>query len=149
MKRAAAGALFMAAMLAVYLWATAYQAWVMIISGQPVAIIMGIALMALPVVGVWALVRELMFGFRSAALTKRLESEGPLPFDDLPHKPSGGVVRASADEVFPQYAAEVEAQPESWRAWFRLGLAYDACGDRRRARSAIRQSIKLAAINPA
>ena len=30
-----------------------------------------------------------------------------------------------------------------WDAWFRLALAYDASGDRRRARWATRQAIKL------
>ncbi|MFP3380386.1 tetratricopeptide repeat protein, partial [Bacillus sp. SIMBA_069] len=52
-------------------------------------------------------------------------------------------LRDAADEQFPQYRAEVEAAPESWRAWFRLGLAYDASGDRRRAREALRQAIRL------
>jgi Flp pilus assembly protein TadD len=52
-------------------------------------------------------------------------------------------VRAAADEQFPRYQAEVTAAPESWRAWFRLGLAYDASGDRRRARHAIRTAISL------
>ena len=50
---------------------------------------------------------------------------------------------AQQDEQFPQFKAEVEAQPENWRAWFRLGLAYDASGDRRRARAALRESIRL------
>jgi Flp pilus assembly protein TadD len=51
-------------------------------------------------------------------------------------------LRDAADEEFPRYKAEVEAAPDSWRAWFRLGLAYDASGDRRRARSALRESIR-------
>ena len=37
----------------------------------------------------------------------------------------------------------MEAAPEDWRAWFRLGLAYDASGDRRRARKAIIRAISL------
>ena len=34
-----------------------------------------------------------------------------------------------------------EAAPDSWRAWFRLALAYDAAGDRTRARAAARQAL--------
>lgn len=35
---------------------------------------------------------------------------------------------------------DVERQPSDWRAWFRLGLAYQDAGDRRRARKAMRQA---------
>jgi Flp pilus assembly protein TadD len=42
----------------------------------------------------------------------------------------------------------VEQDPASWRAWFRLGLAYDASGDRRRARGAIRRAIALQGAEP-
>lgn len=147
--RAAAGALLMAGLLALYLWATAYQAWVMVASGQPIAVVMGIALFILPAIGLWALIRELMFGFRSASLGKRLASEGPMPFSDVDHRASGRVDRAVADAAFPAYADAVDAEPESWRAWFKLGIAYDAAGDRKRARASIRQAIALAKVNPA
>jgi len=143
MNRTAVGVVVMAVLLGLYLWATGYQGYVMIFSGQPVLIVMGLALLVLPVVGAWALFRELHFGVVSARLVKQLEFEGNLPIDDLPHTPSGRTVRAAADEEFPLFAAEVDAAPESWRAWFRLGLAYDASGDRKRAREAIRMAIKL------
>ncbi len=52
-------------------------------------------------------------------------------------------MRAEADAAFPRYREEVEAAPEDWRAWYRLGLAYDGSGDRRRARAAIRRAIAL------
>ncbi len=139
----------MAALLALYLWAAAYQGVVMIGTGVPVAIVMGIALIVLPVVGAWALWREIAFGINSTKLVNILESEGSLPGDDLPHRPSGKPVRADADKEFPVYAAAVDAQPESWRAWCRLGLAYDASGDRKRARTASRKAIALHKSNPA
>jgi hypothetical protein len=143
MRRSFMGALLMAGLLALYLWAAGYQGYIMIISGQPIVVVMGVALLVLPLVGAWALWRELSFGFRSAALTRELAALGQLPVDDLPHSPSGRPDRAAADAEFPRYAAEVEADPQSWVAWFRLGLAYDASGDRRRARAAIRRSIAL------
>ena len=61
----------------------------------------------------------------------------------LPLSPSGRIEREAADSVFPRYKSDVEQHPEDWRAWFRLALAYDASGDRRRARWATRQAIKL------
>ena len=72
-----------------------------------------------------------------------LADEGGLPVDDLPRTPGGRIVRGAADAQFPAYQAEVEAAPEEWRAWFRLSCAYDAAGDRKRARSAMRQAGKL------
>lgn len=55
----------MAVLLALYLWAAAYQGVVMISTGVPVAIVMGVALIVLPVVGAWALWREISFGINS------------------------------------------------------------------------------------
>ena len=69
-------------------------------------------------------------------------AEGGLPDEELPLLPSGRIDRAAADAVFPAYQAAAEADPGNWRTWYRLGLAYDASGDRRRARWAMRQSIR-------
>jgi hypothetical protein len=132
-----------------YMWVAGYQAYVMMSSGNGIVITMGIALLILPVIGVWALIRELSFGIRSGGLIKRLKAEGGLPVDDLPHRPSGRTVRDAADDEFPRYAAHVEQEPESWRAWLRLGLAYDASGDRKRARWAVRTAIAFSRANPA
>jgi len=109
------------------------------------AIAMGAALVVLPIIAAWALGRELWFGVRAERLGKRLESEGALPGDRVSVRPSGRVVREDADAVFPGYRADVEAHPQDWRAWYRLGIAYDAAGDRRRGRAAVRQAIRLEA----
>lgn len=137
------GVLLMTALLVLYLWAAAYQGYVMITTGQPVAIIMGVALIVLPLVGGWALFRELSFGFASAKLVKLLQAEGPLPGDDLDHTPSGKAVRAEAEKEFSTFASEAEHNPTSWQAWMKLGIAYDNSGDRKRARAAVRQAISL------
>lgn len=142
--RSIAGVIFISVMLAIYLALTVQIAVALVTSHDGIAIAMGVALFILPVVGAWSLGRELVFGVQSAKLTRLLAGEGNLPEDDLPHLPSGRTIRDAADEAFPAYAAEVEANPASWQAWFRLGLAYDACGDRRRARSSIRKAIILA-----
>ena len=114
-----------------------------IASGEPVAVVLGIGVLLLPVLGLGLIWREIGFGRRSAELARALEDEGGLPVDDLPRRPSGRVDRGAADEAFAARQAEVEAEPESWQAWYRLALAYDDAGDRARARSAVRRAISL------
>lgn len=103
----------------------------------------GAAYLVLPVVGAWALIRELMFGARTEQMAKVLEAEGGLPVDELPRTPGGRIVRAAADAEFEKYRAEAEAAPTDWRSWFRLSCAYDAAGDRKRARASMRDAVKL------
>lgn len=136
-------AIVMAVLLALYLLLVVRLGVVLIIGGTGIGIAMAVALFVLSAIAAWALLRELWFGIQTQRLVRILEREGLLPVDDLPHRASGRPLRDAADEEFPQYKAEVEAQPRSWRAWFRLGLAYDASGDRRRARRAMREAIKL------
>jgi hypothetical protein len=135
------GTIVMAVLLALYLVAVAQYAFLLLGSGDAIAIGIGAALIVLPIIGAWALLSEILFVARGNRLVARLGSEGGLPADDLPRSPSGRIDRAAADLEFPAYQAAVEASPESWRDWLRLGLAYDASGDRRRARWATRQAI--------
>lgn len=137
------GVAVMALALLLYIVLVGQRAVLLLASGDGMAIAMGVALLVLPLVAVWALGRELWFGVRAERVGKRLQAEGALPDAAVAVRPSGRVERADADAVFPQYQAEVEAAPDDWRAWYRLGLAYDAAGDRRRARAAVRQAIRL------
>ena len=141
--RARIAAIVMAALLALYLVFVAQYALRLISSESGIDKALGIALAVLPIIGAWALLAELLFAFRAGILTRILAVEGNLPLDSLPKLASGRPDRLAADAEFPTYQAEVEASPESWRAWFRVGLAYDASGDRRRARWAVRQAIRL------
>lgn len=134
----------MVALLGIYLVFAVRFGLLLVGLGEPVAIGMGIALLALPLLGVWALVVELRFAVRAERLGVRLGDEGGLPAEELPLLPSGRVDRAAAAEVFPAYQKATEAAPEDWRTWYRLGLAYDAAGDRRRARWATQQAMRLA-----
>jgi tetratricopeptide (TPR) repeat protein len=120
-----------------------------IASGEPVAVGLGVGVLVLPVIGLALVWREIMFGRRSAQLASALEAEGGLPEDDLPRRPSGRVDRVAADEAFGLRKAEVEAEPSSWQAWYRLALAYDDAGDRSRARAAVRKAISLYDERPA
>ena len=133
----------MSLLLVLYLVLMGWRALMFIQSGEPVGVIIGLALLVLPIIGFWALAREILFGVRSERLVHLLEAQGGLPVDDLPRRPSGRPFREAADAEFPQYQSEADADPENWRVWLRLGLAYDASGDRRRARAAIRRAITL------
>lgn len=146
--RALIGSLVMAALLGLYLWAAFFQGIILIGTAEPIAVAMGVALIVLPVVGAWALYRELRFGFSSQKLLKIIQAEGDVPGADLDHRPSGRPIREQADKEFPRYAQAVDENPESWKAWFRLGIAYDGSGDRKRARAAIRTAIALHRKNP-
>lgn len=137
------GVAVMAVLLALYIVLVGQRAWLLMTSGEAVGVAIGIALVVLPLIAAWALGRELWFGVRAEQLGRRLEAEGGLPEDEVAVLPSGRVVRADGDAVFPAYRADAEAHPDDWRVWFRLGLAYDAAGDRRRAREAVRTAIRL------
>jgi cytochrome c-type biogenesis protein CcmH/NrfG len=137
------GVVVMTALLALYIVLVGQRAWLLMASGDPIAVAMGIALIVLPLIAAWALGRELWFGVRAQQLGRRLEAEGALPQDEVTVRPSGRVLREDGDAVFPAYRADAEAHPDDWRAWYRLGLAYDAAGDRRRAREAVRAAIRL------
>lgn len=142
--RTRAAAVLMAVLLALYLVLVGRTAVLLILSDEPVGKAIGIALAVLPLLGAWALVSELVFAVRAERLLGRLEAEGALPDEQVPTLPSGRLDRAAVDELFPAYRAAVEREPESWKAWLRLALAYDGSGDRRRARWATRQAIRLA-----
>ncbi|MHB1172521.1 MAG: hypothetical protein ACYCZY_08500 [Lacisediminihabitans sp.] len=135
--------IIMSALLLLYLALVTQLAFRLIAIDNGVSKALGVALIVLPLLGAWALGAELLFGIRSQRLVGLLRSTGELPLDTLPKRASGRPERAAADAEFPRYQTEVEADPGSWKAWFRLGLAYDASGDRRRARQSIRRAIAL------
>jgi cytochrome c-type biogenesis protein CcmH/NrfG len=112
-------------------------------SGSVVGVLLGVALLILPVLGLLLVWREIEFGRRTAQLARALDAEGGLPVDDLPRRPSGRVDRTAADAAFQDMRRHTEEHPEDWRAWFRLALAYDAAGDRTRARAAARHAVAL------
>jgi tetratricopeptide (TPR) repeat protein len=141
--RGRVGALVMAALLVLYIVLVGQRAVALFATGEGVAIGLGVGLVVLPLLGVFALVAEIRFGLATQSMVGELRDAGELPVDDVPRRPSGRYDRAAADAAFPAYREAVERSADDYRAWFRLGLAYDACGDRRRARQAIRWSLTL------
>lgn len=137
------GVVVMAALLALYLVFAVRYGVVMLGVGEPIAVAIGVALLLLPLLAAGTIVAEIVFGVRAERLARRLEREGGLPTEQLASTPSGRIDRAAADAVFPVYRRAVEESPDDWAAWFRLALAYDASGDRRRARWATRKAISV------
>lgn len=143
MSRAKVGVAIVSIALLLYFWFTYQRAWIMVTDESLLAKGLGLALFALPIVGAWTLVRELMFGAQTERIADVLASEGGLPPDNLPRTPGGRIVREAADAEFERYRAETDTAPDDWRSWFRLSCAYDAAGDRKRARESMRRAIRM------
>ncbi|MFI7060840.1 hypothetical protein ACIBL3_07655 [Kribbella sp. NPDC050124] len=134
-------AIVLAVVFVAYAVLLGWRGVLLIGTGDRVAVGLGVAVLVIPVLGAFLVWRELQFGRRTEILARELEAAGGLPVDDLPRRPSGRVDRAAADVAFEKYRAEAEAAPDDWRVWFRLSTAYDAAGDRRRARASMRTAI--------
>ncbi|WP_336922701.1 hypothetical protein [Aquipuribacter sp. SD81] len=128
--------------LGFYLWGLLDRSAAVLSDGGPAGWALAFGMVVLVVAGVGVAVAEVRFGLATQRLGRTLDDEGALP-EDVPRLPSGGRDRAGADAAFARYRAETEAEPGSWRAWFRLALAYDMAGDRKRARAAARHAVRL------
>ncbi|MDY3049847.1 MAG: hypothetical protein SOR40_08785 [Rothia sp. (in: high G+C Gram-positive bacteria)] len=136
-------AALISAALALYLAVTLGRGLLLIQSGDPVGLLLGLALLVLPLLGGWSMLREIYFGSQIQQMGQELEAAGALPEDRLPRSPAGRIDRQAADAQFAPFAQQVEAEPTSWANWFRLALAYDASGDRKRARKSMRTALAL------
>jgi tetratricopeptide (TPR) repeat protein len=137
------GALAVTALLALYLWAVAGRGLAMIDTAEPLLIGIGVGILVLPLLVLAFIAREFWLAARVQAMAEALAAAGDLPVDDLPRSPGGRIDRAAADAAFAGPRAAVEAEPGDWRAWYHLAFAYDAAGDRRRARAALRKAVAL------
>ncbi|BCN48672.1 hypothetical protein GS894_08350 [Rhodococcus hoagii] len=112
--------------------------------GRAVPVVLGIAVLVLPFLGVWMVVATIRSGLAHQHLARRMHDEGlELDVDDLPRRPSGRIERDAADELFAQVKREWEADPDNWRNSYRLARAYDYAGDRGRARETMRRAVAL------
>lgn len=112
--------------------------------GRAVPVVLGIAVLVLPFLGVWMVVATIRSGLAHQHLARRMHDEGlELDVDDLPRRPSGRIERDAADELFAQVKQEWEADPDNWRNSYRLARAYDYAGDRGRARETMRRAVAL------
>lgn len=143
MSRSKAGAVLMTALLLLFGGVVAGRGVALVRTGEPVAVLLGAAVLVVVALAVVLLLREWALAARVQRMADELAARGGLPVDDLPRSPGGRVDRTAADAAFADARADVEAHPDDWAAWYRLGFAYDAAGDRRRAREALRRAARL------
>lgn len=120
------------------------SALLLIGTGRPAAVGLGLAVLIMPIIGAWALVATLRAGFAHQRLARLAAADGmELDVSALPRRPSGRLDRDAADTLFHQVRAEVEAEPGDWRRWYRLARAYDYAGDRGRAREVMKKAVVM------
>jgi hypothetical protein len=113
-------------------------------SGTPAAVALGIGVLILPAVGAWVLFATLRAGLAHQRLARLAGEDGmELDVTDLPRLPSGRIARDAADALFQTTRAELDADPDNWRRWYRLARAYDYAGDRGRARETMRTAVAM------
>lgn len=135
---------FLCLALLVYFVTLTRTAVALLRTGTPAAIALGIGVLLLPIVGLWAVAATLRAGFAHQRLARLAAQDGvDLDVSGLPKTPSGRVQRDAADALFQTVRGEVEADPDDWRGWYRLARAYDYAGDRSRAREAMRTAVAL------
>jgi cytochrome c-type biogenesis protein CcmH/NrfG len=116
----------------------------LIADGRAAAIGLGVAVLVLPLIGLWAMVATLRAGFAHQRLARLAAEDGmDLDVSELPRRASGRIERDAADSLFDMVRSELEADPGNWRRWYRLARAYDYAGDRSRAREAMKKAVLL------
>jgi len=135
---------FMCVALVLYFVLLGRIALAFITSGEPAAIGLGLALLIMPLIGIWAMVSTLRAGFTHQRLGRIVKGEGmELDVSSLPRKASGRIDRDAADALFATVRDELENDPHNWRRWYRLARAYDYAGDRSRAREAMKKAVEM------
>lgn len=135
--RTVAGVALMSALLALYIVFAAYQAALLVASGQPLTLLFGLALFVAPIIGIWSLVRELVFGRDAGRLLRRYTAENGEPQVPVINRRD----RAAVDALL------ATPDPGTWQAALIHGLTLDTVGRRREARSVVRVAIRLAALD--
>ena len=137
---------FLCLALVVYFVILARTAVALIRTGTPAALALGIGVLILPIVGAWAMVATLRAGLAHQRLVLLAREDGmDLDVSELPRTPGGRIQREAADALFATVRAEVDADPDDWRRWYRLARAYDYAGDRGRARETMRRAVEMQA----
>ncbi|HZQ33760.1 MAG TPA: hypothetical protein VFB19_18760 [Mycobacterium sp.] len=137
---------FLCVALVVYLILLGQIAMGFILSGHAPAIGLGVALMILPLIGIWVMVSTLRDGLAHQRLARMIHDDGmELDVSTLPRTPSGRIRRDAADELFHTVRQDVKRDPDDWRNWYRLARAYDYAGDRRRARETMAKAVAMEA----
>lgn len=135
---------FMCLALLTYLAMLGRIAVLLILSGSVPAVGLGLAVLIMPFIGVWAMIATLRDGLAHQRLARLIADDGmELDVSALPRRPSGRIERDAADALFHAVRDELDADPDNWQRWYRLGRAYEYAGDRRRAREALKTAVRL------
>lgn len=135
---------FMCVAMVAYLVMLGRVAVAMIGSGRAAAAGLGLALLILPVIGLWAMIATLRAGFAYQRLARLIAEDGlDIDASALPRRASGRIQRDATDALFAAVRTELEDDADDWRRWYRLARAYDYAGDRRRAREAMKTALQL------
>lgn len=90
---------------------------------------LGLALLILPVIGLWAMIATLRAGFAYQRLARLIAEDGlDIDASALPRRASGRIQRDAADALFAAVRTELEDDADDWRRWYRLARAYDYAG---------------------
>lgn len=114
---------------ALFAWGLGWIAWGFARAGGAVGWGLALAVLVLVALTVWVTWREVAFGMAAARLSRAVGTD---------------VARVDDPRAeFEAAQADAEADDADWRAWYRLGLAYDGLRDRRHARECMRRAIEL------
>jgi tetratricopeptide (TPR) repeat protein len=135
---------FMCVALVVYFLLLGQIAWAFITSGSAAAVGLGLAVLVMPLIGIWVMVSTLQAGLAHQRLARLAREKGmELDVSGLPTMPSGRIQRDAADALFEAVRDELEQDRDNWLRWYRLARAYDYAGDRSRAREAMKKAVEL------
>ena len=127
----------------VYLVLIGVRGLELIFAGGIRNLVFGVGVLLIPILAGGLIFRELRFGYDTVQLGRTLAAEDGIPLDTVERDEFGRIDAAKADIEWQRRKALVDQAPDDWRAWFLLAVAYDNARDRKQARVAARQAIKL------
>lgn len=133
----------MSSLVALYFALVAGRAVIFIGTDDPVAKALGFALLVLPAIGLWWLVLELRLGMAVQRMGDILERDDRLPALDGEFDTRGRLTPEAQEAAFETAKLGVELSPDDWVAWYHVGHAYGASGDKSMARKSFRHAATL------
>lgn len=117
---------------AAYCWGLGWIAWGFSRAGGAIGWGLALGVVILLALTVWVTWREVLFGMASGRLAREYRPDAAQAADAPDDRAEFESARSAIQDGGEQ----------SWHAWFRLALAYDAVRDRRSARMATRRAIE-------
>ena len=133
----------MAVLTGLYAYLLVGRGVVLLQDDNPVAILMGLAILVFPLLALWVLFVEIRFGLALAKVGKLFGDSGMEP-PSYQLRPSGRAEKESGQQVFAELSQRIEQDEDNFLLWYLLADCYDKLSDRPRARKAARKAISLA-----